>query len=160
MDDLTTPLNVLVLNDFCHVQGGASKVAVDEAVALAQAGAQVTFVGAVGPVCDALMAAPLDVACLDQPELMDAGKHPLALLRSMWNPSAYARVGALLRGLDPARTVVHLHGYTKALSTSPMLAARRASSTLLPPVPLKKAFSATAAMVASRMPDSISGWIA
>ena len=74
---------MLVLNDFCHVQGGASKVAVDEAVALAQAGARVTFVGAVGPVCDALMAAPLDVACLDQPELMDAGKHPLALLRSM-----------------------------------------------------------------------------
>ena len=48
MDDLNTPLNVLVLNDFCHVQGGASKVAVDEAVALAQAGARVTFVGAVG----------------------------------------------------------------------------------------------------------------
>ncbi|MBC7799190.1 MAG: glycosyltransferase [Gemmatimonadaceae bacterium] len=124
--DSASPLTVLVLNDFCHVQGGASKVAIDEAVALAQSGARVIFVGAVGPVCDALAAAPLETVCLNQPELLSAGKHPMALLQSMWNQPARRRITALLHGLDPARTIVHLHGYTKALSTSPMLAVRDA----------------------------------
>src|SRR5579859_1407550 len=41
-------LTVVVLNDFCHVQGGASKVAIDEAVGLANQGVDVIFVGAVG----------------------------------------------------------------------------------------------------------------
>ena len=44
--------SAVVLNDFCHVQGGASRVAIDEAVALHAAGMEVTFLGAVGPVCD------------------------------------------------------------------------------------------------------------
>ncbi len=122
---LYPPLTVLVLNDFCYVQGGASKVAIDEAVALAEAGARVIFLGAVGPVCEALASAPLEVVCLDQPELLDAARRPGILLQSMLNLPAYRRVSDVLRDLDPAGTVVHLHGYTKALSTSPMLAARR-----------------------------------
>ena len=52
---------VIVLNDFCHVQGGASQVAIDEAVALAASGIDVTFLGAVGPVSDALQDARLHV---------------------------------------------------------------------------------------------------
>ena len=36
---------VVVLNDYCLVQGGASKVAVDEAVALAAGGLRVVFLG-------------------------------------------------------------------------------------------------------------------
>lgn len=123
---IPAPLTVLVLNDFCHVQGGASKVAIDEALALAGAGARVIFLGATGPICDALATAPLETICLDQPELLGAGKHPGVLLQSMWNRPAHRRVAAILQGLDPARTVVHLHGYTKSLSTSPMRAAQDA----------------------------------
>ena len=33
----TRVLTIIVLNDFAHVQGGASKVAIDEAVSLAEA---------------------------------------------------------------------------------------------------------------------------
>jgi glycosyltransferase involved in cell wall biosynthesis len=115
---------VVVLNDFAHVQGGASKVAIDEAVALARAGLRVVFVAAGGPVSDALAAAPLTTICLDQPELLDVGRHPGVVLQSMWNRAAHARMAALLATLDPATTIVHLHGYVKALSTSPVAAAR------------------------------------
>ena len=59
--------SVVVLNDFCHVQGGASRVAIDEAVALRKSGLDVTFLGAVGPVCEALDG--VRTICLDQPEL-------------------------------------------------------------------------------------------
>src|SRR6185437_4397197 len=56
--DLLDP-TVVVLNDFCYVQGGASKVAIDEAVALARAGIEVIFFGAVGTPAAELRDAPL-----------------------------------------------------------------------------------------------------
>lgn len=117
-------LTVVVLNDFCHVQGGASKVAIDEAIGLANSGIDVVFVGAVGPICDELRAAPLRVECLDQPQLLDVGKNPGVMLQGLWNHKAAVRVREILRQLAPARTIVHLHGYTKALTTSPVRAAR------------------------------------
>jgi len=117
-------ITVVVLNDFCHVQGGASKVAIDEAVGLAKSGVDVVFLGAVGPVCDQLREAPLRVECLDQPQLLDVGRNPGVMLQGLWNVKAAGKVREILRGLAPSRTVVHLHGYTKALTTSPVRAAR------------------------------------
>lgn len=114
---------VVVLNDYCHVQGGASRVAVDEAVALASQGLDVIFLGAVAPVCDELREAPLRVICLEQPELLNVGKNPGVMLQGLWNTTARQRMAELLRGLDPRTTIVHLHGYTKALTTSPVRAA-------------------------------------
>jgi peptidoglycan/LPS O-acetylase OafA/YrhL/glycosyltransferase involved in cell wall biosynthesis len=119
------PFTVVMLNDFCHVQGGASKVAIDEAVRLAHSGVEVIFVGATGPVCEELRSAPLTVHCLGQPQLLDVGRHPGAALQGLWNFKAARRVAEILRPLPADRVVVHLHGYTKALTTSPVLAARR-----------------------------------
>lgn len=117
--------SVVVLNDFCHVQGGASRVAIDEAVALQSLGLNVTFLGAVGPIEDDLTAAGVRTICLQQPQLLDAGRHPGTLLRTLWNRHAYQTTRSLLKSLDADRTIVHLHGYTKALTTTPALAARR-----------------------------------
>ena len=113
----------VVLNDYCHVQGGASRVAVDEAVALAARGLRVIFLGASGPVCDQLKNAPVEVVCLEQPELLEVGKNPGVIVQGLYNRQAKRRMEEILRGCDPARTVVHLHGYTKALTTSPVRAA-------------------------------------
>jgi glycosyltransferase involved in cell wall biosynthesis len=118
--------SVIVLNDFCHVQGGASRVAIDEAVTLRKSGLNVTFRGAVGPVCDALDAAGVRTICLDQPELARAPQHPAVALRWLWNQAACRAMQSLLRTLDPRQSVVHLHGYTKALSAAPALLASRA----------------------------------
>jgi peptidoglycan/LPS O-acetylase OafA/YrhL/glycosyltransferase involved in cell wall biosynthesis len=118
-------MHVVVLNDFCHVQGGASKVAIDEAISLANAGARVIFVGAVGPVCAELEQAPLTVHCLNQHELLNVARHPGVVLQGIWNLKAARATRGLLQGLPRERTVVHLHGYTKALTTSPVRIARR-----------------------------------
>jgi glycosyltransferase involved in cell wall biosynthesis len=118
--------SVVVLNDFCHVQGGASRVAIDEAVALRARGLEVTFLGAVGPVCEELADHRIRTLCLDQPELAQFRNHPLVALQALWNAAAYRATRSLLSGLDPRRTVVHLHGYTKALTATPALAAHRA----------------------------------
>ncbi len=121
-----TAESAVILNDFCYVQGGASKVAIDEAIALRGAGMDVTFLGAVGAPCEALNDAGVRVVSLGQPELLQVLRHPAAALRSAWNSAAFVATRSLLARLDPSRTVVHLHGYTKALSTSPALAAQLA----------------------------------
>jgi peptidoglycan/LPS O-acetylase OafA/YrhL/glycosyltransferase involved in cell wall biosynthesis len=118
-------LTVLMLNDFCYVQGGASKVAIGEAVALAKLGVQVIFLGAVGPVCSELRDVPVVVECLGQKELLDVSRHPLVAVQGLWNLKAARRTRAILRMLPRDRTIVHLHGYTKALTASPVRAARR-----------------------------------
>jgi glycosyltransferase involved in cell wall biosynthesis len=117
--------SVVILNDFCHVQGGASRVAVDEAVALHASGFDVTFLGAVGPICQELRNAGVKTICLQQPELAEAKHHPRAAFGALWNGRAYRATRALLTTMDRRRTIVHLHGYTKALTTAPTLAARR-----------------------------------
>ncbi len=117
--------SIVVLNDFCHAQGGASRVAIDEAIALRALGARVDFLGASGPVGEELRDAGVAVVCLDQPELVGAMRDPRAAWSAIWNRRAYRAACALLASHDPARTIVHLHGYTKALSTAPAVAARR-----------------------------------
>lgn len=114
----TADLAVIVLNNACSAQGGASRVAIDEAVGLSRRGVRVTFVGAGGPVGRELAEAPLDVICMDQPELADAAGRPGILLQGLWNIKAYRTLAGLLDKMDPHRTIVHMHGFTQALSTS------------------------------------------
>jgi glycosyltransferase involved in cell wall biosynthesis len=115
---------VVVLNDFTYVQGGASRVAIDEAVSLAGLGLDVIFIGAVGPVGPELAQAPLRVICLGQPQLLDVARAPGVAFQSIWNRQSRRAVDAILDALDPLKTVVHLHGYTKALSAAPVASAR------------------------------------
>ncbi len=121
-----SPRTVIVLNDYCYIQGGASRVAVDEAVALSESGLDVIFLGACGPICPELQQAHLRVVCLNQPELVSVGKNPGVALQGLWNLPAYRAMKEILAPLDPATTVVHLHGYTKSLTTSPVRAAVKA----------------------------------
>ena len=118
-------MTIVVLNDFCYVQGGGSRVAIDEAIGLAEAGANVIFIGAVGPPCEELLQAPLTVECLDQGELREVGKRPSVALQGLWNGEAGRRTREILRSLSPERTIVHLHGYTKALTTAPIRVASK-----------------------------------
>lgn len=116
-------LTVIVLNDYCHIQGGASRIAIDEAVSLAESGVRVIFFGATEPVCRELRDANLEVISLGQPELILASQNPGVMIQGLWNLTAYRRMADLLDGLDPNFTIVHLHGYTKALTASPVRAA-------------------------------------
>lgn len=119
------PRSVVVLNSFCHVQGGASRVAIDEAVGLARGGVRVIFVGAVGPVSDELLAAGVQVLCLGQTELQAGVGNPKVALQGLWNGAAYRVMSQVLHRLDPRETIVHLHGFAQGLSSSPVRCALR-----------------------------------
>ncbi len=124
-------LTVIILNDYCHINGGASKVAIDEAVGLAAAGVKVIFIGACAPICPELTNSNIEVICLGQIELINAGKNPLIMLQGLWNCKAAKTMREVLRKLDKKNTIIHLHGYTKALTTSPVRAANKMGFTVV-----------------------------
>jgi glycosyltransferase involved in cell wall biosynthesis len=114
---------IVVVNDFAYVQGGASSVAINEAIGLAHAGYRVILFTAVGPISNELRLAPLEVICLEQEQLQDVKLKKIVALQGIWNSKAYVHFQTLLNGLNPQRTIIHVHGYTKALSASPVRAA-------------------------------------
>lgn len=120
----TAPADIVILNDFAHVQGGGSKVAILSARALAARGRRVLFFAAAGPVDPDLAASGARVICLGQPDLLTDPNRLRGAARGLWNPGAAAALAAVLDRLDPARTVVHVHGWMKALSSSTVRAAQ------------------------------------
>jgi glycosyltransferase involved in cell wall biosynthesis len=123
--------SIVLVNDHCYVQGGAARIAIDEAVGLAHRGLDVTFIGATGPVGPELAACAARTICLEQPELADVANHPSVAFQGLWNVAAYRRTRQVLARLDPANTVLHVHGFTKSLTTSPVRAAVRAGFPVL-----------------------------
>jgi glycosyltransferase involved in cell wall biosynthesis len=119
-------MTVVVTADFAYVNGGAARIAIDSAKGLAAHGHDVVLFTAVGPVDADLAAVPrLRVICLGQRDVWDDPNRMRAAVHSLWNWTAARRMDALLATLDPADTVVHLHSWTKALSSSVVRTARR-----------------------------------
>lgn len=111
------PLHVVVINDFGHVNGGAAQVAISAAVGLRRRGLRVTFFCAVAPIDASLMEAGVDVVCLGQSDILTNPSRANAAVTGLWNRQAKLALASLLRN-SPSPTIVHVHGWSKALSTS------------------------------------------
>ncbi|NCC35851.1 MAG: glycosyltransferase, partial [Chloroflexia bacterium] len=108
--------NVIVINDHAHINGGQAKVAIESAKGLAGAGLEVTFFAACGPVDDSLQAAGVRVECLGQHDILSEPNRLTAATRGLWNRGAANALSRLLGHFDPASSILHCHGFAKALS--------------------------------------------
>ena len=113
---------LIIVNDFGHVNGGTAQVAIGDAIALAQAGRGVTFFCAVGPVAPELEAAGVRVVCLGQQEIAADPNRLRATGQGIWNGVAGRALDRLLAQF-PVAPIVHIHGWSKALSGSVTAAA-------------------------------------
>jgi len=111
-------LHIVVVNDFGYVNGGASQVALTSARALARRGFRVTLFCAVGPVIPEVTAAGADTICCDHQEISRDSNRIRAACQGIWNRAAATKFSEFLDSLDPLQTVIHLHSWTKALSSS------------------------------------------
>ncbi len=109
---------IVIVNDFGAVNGGTAQVAIGSAIELARRGVQIDFLCAVGPVDSRLSAAGVTVTCLEQHDILSDPSRIGAAVRGVWNPAAARALRRLLSQADPASTIVHVHGWTKALSAS------------------------------------------
>jgi glycosyltransferase involved in cell wall biosynthesis len=111
-------LTIVVVNDFAHVNGGAGQVAIASASELARRGHTVILFSAVSPVDPVLAQSGVRVVCTQQGEIVVNPNRTLAAVQGIWNYRAARQMSELLRTLAPRNTVVHIHGWTKALSSS------------------------------------------
>lgn len=109
---------VVVAHDYGNIRGGQEKVAIESALGLAAAGIDVVFFCACGPVDPRLEPSGIRVVCLDMHDIKSNPSVAAAARRGIWNGEAAKRFEALLAEYDPAKTIIHVHGWTKALSAS------------------------------------------
>jgi glycosyltransferase involved in cell wall biosynthesis len=112
-------MNIVVATDFAYVNGGAANIALGSAKGLAARGHHVILFSAVGPVAGDLQEVPgLESVCLDQIDVWCDPNRVRAAGHSLWNRTAARRLAEVLAPLDATRTIVHVHSWTKALSSA------------------------------------------
>lgn len=109
---------VVVVYDYGSINGGAAQVAIASALGLQRAGLEVDYFCAVGPAAPSFEGSGVRFHCLEQPDLVSDPQRLAAATRGLWNRAAAQGLRKLLEICDPRSTVVHVHGWTKGLSTS------------------------------------------
>lgn len=110
--------NILIVNDFAFVNGGAGKVAISSAVGLSRLGYDVTLFSAVVPVDAILEKTNVKVVCLRQKDILSEPDRLKAVKQGIWNGYAKKEFEKLLSTLNPSETIIHFHAWIKALSAS------------------------------------------
>jgi glycosyltransferase involved in cell wall biosynthesis len=110
--------NIVIVNDTASITGGAAKVALSSALALLKRGFSVILFSAVPPVMPEFKEKYTRVVLTGQHEILTDPSRTRALMQGIWNIRAAAAMEDLLDTLDPADSIVHIHSWTKALSSS------------------------------------------
>jgi len=115
-------MRVVLICDPGYVDGGAPKVAIFSARGLAEAGVDVSFVCAMGPIVAELSHPRIALHCLNFESVWKHSNPLMAAAQGIWNGRAKAALEEILAPLRHEETVVHFHQWTKALSPSVLMA--------------------------------------
>jgi glycosyltransferase involved in cell wall biosynthesis len=118
MSEAGDKINIVLAVDHASVTGGQAKVALESALGLKQAGFSPIVFAAAAPIDPRLAQAGIEVLCLDQPDLLGNSNKAAAALQGTWNFRAAEEMRLLLARLPRGNTIVHVHGWAKALSAS------------------------------------------
>ena len=108
---------VVIVNDYANSSGGSNKMAVETAIALKNHNYNVIFFSAVGPISEDLKNTGIDIYCLNQKDIFHEKKYK-AVIKGVWNRSSYVELKKILDRLEKKDTIVHVHGWSKALTSS------------------------------------------
>lgn len=112
-------MNVIIVNDYAYVDGGASEVALNTGKMLAKRGHNVCIFSSVGPIAEGMQCIDnLNVVCLGQYDILNNPKRLSAIVQGIWNLKAEKAFKKLLDSFSPSNTIIHIHSLQKALSTS------------------------------------------
>lgn len=111
-------LTVVICIDHASVTGGLAKVAIESALGLKRHGVRPIVFSAVPPIDKRLCEAGIEVVCLGQHDILTNRSRAAAALQGVWNRRAAATLRDLLARLSKSETIVHVHGWAKALSAS------------------------------------------
>ncbi|HWA81908.1 MAG TPA: glycosyltransferase, partial [Fimbriimonadaceae bacterium] len=111
-------MKVVIVNDYARINGGAAKVALRSAIALAERGIEVEVFAGIGPALPDLEKRGIKVTTIrETPYNRDPRKFAGAI-KGIWDGEAARRFKEVLKGCDPKDTIVHFHTFRDALSAS------------------------------------------
>lgn len=110
--------NIIIINDFAYEDGGASQVAILSALGLAKRGYYVNFFCSVGPISPRLTSDNLTVRCVGRYDILRDPNRVRATINGLWNMAAAKSLSQQIKYMDKTNTIIHLHSWTKALSSS------------------------------------------
>jgi len=111
--------NVVVINDFDYIQGGASKVAIQTANLLKENNPDLNvyfFSGAHDSKSN--LSSDVISICTNQGESLKSKNKLKGAIDNLYNFKAKKLLKELLLTLDRDETIIHVHGWTKCLSSS------------------------------------------
>lgn len=109
--------NIIIAYDCANINGGAAKVAIQSAIALSNENYNVYFFAASGPIDDGLERSNVIVKCLGLNDI-NHGSKINAIKNGIWNKKVGQEFDAFLAAFSPEETIVHIHGWAKALSSA------------------------------------------
>ncbi|MDI9848743.1 glycosyltransferase family 4 protein [Rhodoblastus sp. 17X3] len=118
MSETGSCINIVIAIDHASITGGQAKVALESALGLKRAGYNPIVFAAAAPVDPRLAEEGVEVVCLHQPDLLGSSSKGAAAVQGVWNFHAAAEMGRLLDRLPRENTIVHVHGWAKALSAA------------------------------------------
>ena len=119
-------MRVFILSDFAYVNGGASQIALNTALSLAQRGVRTSLFTGMGPVAENLVDQKfLSVICTGQYDILSDPNRFRAIYQGLWNHKAARILSHMLRDFSTHDTIVHVHTCQKVLSSSCIYAAKK-----------------------------------
>ena len=111
--------NIVVVCDYAFFEGGAANVALQSVMALAKhTNLNIYCFAGNGEPCDELKNSKVNVIALEMPDLLSNKNRLDAFLKGIYNRKAGKELKKLLLTLDKDETIVHIHTWTKVLSSS------------------------------------------
>jgi len=109
--------NIIIVYDCANINGGAAKVAIQSAIALSKQEYNVFFFAASKPIDSGLEASKVNIKCLDIKDINHSGKFR-AVTNGIWNNIVKKEFVSFLDKFSAEDTVVHIHGWVKALTSA------------------------------------------
>lgn len=109
--------NIVIVNDFANADGGAGKVAIDVALELSNQ-YNVIFFTSVKPIDVRFGNSKVKLVCLDKPDILRDTNRVRAVIKGLFDTKVNKLFRNLLAGLSPQETVVHVHTWTKAMTSA------------------------------------------
>lgn len=112
-------MQVIILNDFAYIEGGASQIAIYTAKKIAEQGINTCLFTGVGPIdLELKNIQNLEVICLNQHDILRDPNRFRAMIQGIWNYKSRKIFKSLLKKYDKKDTIIHVHTCQKALSSS------------------------------------------
>ncbi len=110
--------NAIIVCDYGYIEGGAARIAHETAMALKKEGLNVVLFCAVGPVSEDLEKSGVNVICLNQADILHEKNRIKGVMRGISNKAAKIKFAELLDSLNKDETIIHVHTWTKGISSS------------------------------------------